>query len=182
MSETRPVRAAAAVGEKRRREATANYHRAIESGIEIAEERAQTSMQIVHLRCNADAVTTGKRCKLAGPYTHCGLNYCKRHLNILTGNESLNKHGGGAQEARSADAGPKLLLFRPKTECVMCFNRIKIDEVCATNCGHFFHYDCMRTWMQRSTTCPICKRATQQLRAGNHKCKVVVEIKPKQIF
>lgn len=177
-----PPRAAATLGEKRRRETTHDYNQAITTGIELTEARAnQPSLQLVHLQCNADAITTGKRCKLAGPYTHCGLNYCKRHLNVLTGNTSLNKHGGG-QNNHGSGSGQRLLLFQPKTECVMCFNRIKIHDVCATNCGHFFHYDCMRTWMQRSTTCPICKRATQQLRTGNRNCKVVVEIKPKQLF
>ena len=24
-------------------------------------------------------------------------------------------------------------------------------------CGHFFHYTCLRSWLEQSNSCPICR-------------------------
>jgi len=35
-------------------------------------------------------------------------------------------------------------------------------EVVRTACGHHFHRDCCATWLSKSTSCPVCRRALAQ--------------------
>jgi hypothetical protein len=44
------------------------------------------------------------------------------------------------------------------TECVVCLNEIGENEAfLATPCHHHFHDNCLRTWMEEQTSCPICR-------------------------
>ena len=43
-------------------------------------------------------------------------------------------------------------------KCVICLYEFKIgDKVCTLPCLHIFHIDCLRNWIIRDTSCPICK-------------------------
>lgn len=50
--------------------------------------------------------------------------------------------------------------FDPALECSICLcdstNRI-------TNCGHYFHSECIRLWKEQNNTCPICRTDISQL-------------------
>ncbi|XP_059615067.1 E3 ubiquitin-protein ligase TRAIP [Phlebotomus argentipes] len=39
------------------------------------------------------------------------------------------------------------------TECVL-----PNEDLCANSCGHIFHYPCIRQWIERSQTCPQCRK------------------------
>ena len=42
--------------------------------------------------------------------------------------------------------------------CVICQDEFPIGvEIISLNCKHGFHEDCITTWFQRSTLCPLCK-------------------------
>ncbi|KNC51041.1 E3 ubiquitin-protein ligase synoviolin-A [Thecamonas trahens ATCC 50062] len=39
--------------------------------------------------------------------------------------------------------------------CTVC--RVDVDEGHRLPCGHVFHYDCLRSWMERRQQCPTCR-------------------------
>ncbi|GAB0094652.1 E3 ubiquitin-protein ligase TRAIP [Sergentomyia squamirostris] len=39
------------------------------------------------------------------------------------------------------------------TECVL-----PTEDLCANSCGHIFHYPCIRQWIERSKSCPQCRK------------------------
>lgn len=44
--------------------------------------------------------------------------------------------------------------------CVVCseaFRGNSDEMVCAVQCGHVFHVDCLLEWFRRRTTCPYCQ-------------------------
>lgn len=49
-------------------------------------------------------------------------------------------------------------LDKDKTNCVICLEDFKNGDV-TTNlpCLHMFHTDCIRNWLKKQNTCPICK-------------------------
>ena len=54
----------------------------------------------------------------------------------------------------------------PETECSICILPL-IDgtPVCLNkNCQHGFHCDCIRSWLQRSNKCPMCRAEFELLR------------------
>lgn len=43
-------------------------------------------------------------------------------------------------------------------QCSICFNTfIDGERVGALKCGHLFHVDCLKMWLQRRNTCPLCQ-------------------------
>lgn len=45
------------------------------------------------------------------------------------------------------------------TTCVICFDDFQEDdELRVLQCNHYFHDACIRTWFERSVSCPICRR------------------------
>jgi hypothetical protein len=42
--------------------------------------------------------------------------------------------------------------------CKVCLLEIKDNKV-VTECGHFFHYDCIFCWKEFNNKCPICKNS-----------------------
>ena len=44
--------------------------------------------------------------------------------------------------------------------CIFCFDRLQWDDKVITtpNCGHSFHSECVRRWLQLSNQCPTCRR------------------------
>ena len=43
--------------------------------------------------------------------------------------------------------------------CSICHedNRPSMKQVCVTMCGHLYHYDCLRGWLDANQTCPECR-------------------------
>nr|GLL40796.1 RING-H2 finger protein ATL58-like [Ipomoea trifida] len=43
--------------------------------------------------------------------------------------------------------------------CAVCLNNISGGERCRKlrECGHCFHVDCVDAWLQKQSTCPLCR-------------------------
>ncbi|KAJ3682520.1 hypothetical protein LUZ60_015093 [Juncus effusus] len=43
--------------------------------------------------------------------------------------------------------------------CTICLNEFQVEEKLRLlpNCSHAFHIDCVDTWLQRNTNCPLCR-------------------------
>ena len=44
-------------------------------------------------------------------------------------------------------------------QCPICYDYDKVARTACLPCGHTFHYDCLRTWLCRNGTCPMCRAA-----------------------
>lgn len=42
-------------------------------------------------------------------------------------------------------------------ECPICLDTFKNNEICITNCGHFFHKKCINIWLENNNSCPVCR-------------------------
>ena len=43
-------------------------------------------------------------------------------------------------------------------QCLICLdNYIKGEKISYLPCFHFFHFLCIKSWVQRSDKCPLCK-------------------------
>jgi len=49
-------------------------------------------------------------------------------------------------------------------ECSICFEKLE-NEIAHLSCNHFFHYDCIGSWIQKSNSinlneiyCPMCNQ------------------------
>src|SRR2546428_785443 len=42
-------------------------------------------------------------------------------------------------------------------DCSICLGNI-LDSVYSTNCGHYFHKECMNEWFVYNNTCPVCRQ------------------------
>lgn len=50
------------------------------------------------------------------------------------------------------------LLNNEEDQCVICqFPYEDGMEVCSLYCTHNFHFDCIRGWLARNRTCPLCR-------------------------
>ncbi|XP_046850644.1 E3 ubiquitin-protein ligase TRAIP-like [Xenia sp. Carnegie-2017] len=53
----------------------------------------------------------------------------------------------------------------PEWPCTICTEPLAQAELSACPCGHVYHYHCLERWLQRSNSCPTCrKRTTSGLR------------------
>jgi len=57
------------------------------------------------------------------------------------------------------------LMGVPVENCGICFTQFKDKEVGALTpkCHHSYHEGCLKTWLQRSPTCPSCRAPLKQL-------------------
>jgi hypothetical protein len=44
-----------------------------------------------------------------------------------------------------------------EVECVICMERAPFRKH-HTACDHWFHVACLRPWLEKSNSCPICRR------------------------
>jgi hypothetical protein len=45
----------------------------------------------------------------------------------------------------------------PSNCCTICFVPLEEgDRIGALNCNHIFHVECIKGWVQRKNTCPLC--------------------------
>lgn len=50
------------------------------------------------------------------------------------------------------------------TSCVICFDTISLDQKAVIkNCTHVFCFPCIKSWMQTTITCPLCKQTIDVL-------------------
>merc|ERR1719253_85509 len=43
-------------------------------------------------------------------------------------------------------------------ECTICFDKLSVgDAALRVPCGHLFHEDCARKWLETSNQCPVCR-------------------------
>jgi hypothetical protein len=45
-------------------------------------------------------------------------------------------------------------------ECPVCLGTLRADArggVCQLRCGHRYHATCIKNWLVRSATCPVCR-------------------------
>ncbi|KAK9684700.1 hypothetical protein RND81_10G226400 [Saponaria officinalis] len=51
------------------------------------------------------------------------------------------------------------------TDCVVCLDSFKVGDKCRVlSCDHWFHVQCVDTWLTKSALCPLC-RTTVKLMA-----------------
>lgn len=58
---------------------------------------------------------------------------------------------------------------KPAAECCCCmetFDREK--EIKRTTCQHYFHEDCLGTWLKVSTSCPLCRNDLEKATLGEN--------------
>jgi len=49
--------------------------------------------------------------------------------------------------------------FRDQDKCAVCQYEYKeIEKVSKLPCGHIFHIDCIKGWLDKNKVCPICKK------------------------
>ena len=47
--------------------------------------------------------------------------------------------------------------------CTICRDEfVDTDVLKMMTCGHYYHIECLRSWLSRSQTCPLCRTSTQQ--------------------
>lgn len=44
------------------------------------------------------------------------------------------------------------------TECSVCFNDIKNEDLCKTDCNHLFCFECLNRWLEIKKDCPTCRK------------------------
>jgi hypothetical protein len=44
-------------------------------------------------------------------------------------------------------------------ECIICYSNMTCTTAKKLPCGHIFHIACVKKWMQRTSSCPICRKA-----------------------
>lgn len=50
-----------------------------------------------------------------------------------------------------------------KTRCTICIDEMAVGEKASVlPCSHFFHGECVATWLKQHNTCPICRRAVEE--------------------
>lgn len=43
-------------------------------------------------------------------------------------------------------------------ECIICFEDHSIGDIaCKLPCGHLFHPECLKDWLEKQASCPICR-------------------------
>lgn len=48
--------------------------------------------------------------------------------------------------------------FDPKPDCLICQETYaNEDSILKLTCNHMFHKDCVRSWLDKHNTCPVCR-------------------------
>ncbi len=56
-----------------------------------------------------------------------------------------------------------LLNIKRNPQCSICLNEIITHEK-ELQCKHKYHKDCINKWLERSNTCPVCRRSVEEER------------------
>ena len=52
--------------------------------------------------------------------------------------------------------------------CSICLEECEYKDKAVLECGHTFHSECIESWMKRSFSCPLCRRAAIVLQRRQH--------------
>jgi len=77
------------------------------------------------------------------------------HLNFLRADANLQHHFRSATRAE---------LDELHDCCAIC--REPMESAKVLPCGHFFHYRCLRSWLEQSHSCPICRASLTSQQRG----------------
>jgi hypothetical protein len=62
--------------------------------------------------------------------------------------------------ARSESMLATIHLDGQQTECIVCRDEyLEDDVVIKLPCRHLYHHDCLKAWLERNNTCPMCRHA-----------------------
>ncbi|KAL1503646.1 hypothetical protein AB1Y20_012120 [Prymnesium parvum] len=78
------------------------------------------------------------------------------HLNFLRADANLQHHFRSATRAE---------LDELQDCCAIC--RDPMESAKVLPCGHFFHYRCLRSWLEQSHSCPICRASLTAQQRGS---------------
>ena len=48
--------------------------------------------------------------------------------------------------------------YKHKYECSICMEDLSKETLKVVKCGHFFHKDCIKQWLNNNNTCPLCRK------------------------
>jgi hypothetical protein len=48
-----------------------------------------------------------------------------------------------------------------QNDCTICINKINFEHKHHLRCGHVFHYDCIKLWLEINDICPNCKQTVE---------------------
>ena len=65
-------------------------------------------------------------------------------------NEDGNTYDSSGKETSSS--------LNEERECGICYNKIGIDKIVNTRCGHTFCNECFFRWMKGNVTCALCRK------------------------
>jgi hypothetical protein len=58
--------------------------------------------------------------------------------------------------------------------CIVCQNIFQnTDPVTKLECNHYFHMDCIRPWLQRVNTCPVCRKIVVPLQENEQERNIL---------
>ena len=49
-------------------------------------------------------------------------------------------------------------LHDEETSCCICFNEFIDEKICKLSCGHYYHIECINTWINHQNICPQCRK------------------------
>jgi hypothetical protein len=149
-----------------------------------AERERARGLQLVHLRCTA-ITRSGTICKRSGTHMVNGRNLCMTHKVMHECSGSMPARG---QKRRRGDADlPShaveckrcIILDEDDLQCTICYAKMEECDMTLTNCGHVFHESCLRTWRERQTTCPKCRKHTNAFRTTGDRLILARRIAPR---
>ena len=92
-------------------------------------------------------------------------------LPVHTFGEFSNSNGMACEDGESDDKGGEYVTVSATTEtsfgeeggdkhtCCICIDEYAAgDKIATLPCGHQFHCDCIKPWLQQQCVCPLCKR------------------------
>lgn len=50
---------------------------------------------------------------------------------------------------------------RNSSNCIICFEKMNDNSICELDChclDKFYHIQCLRSWIQKKSSCPICRK------------------------
>lgn len=65
--------------------------------------------------------------------------------------------------------------FLESKDCSICFNTLKNETKCVTNCNHEFCKNCMDKWLNYNKyNCPLCRQQVKEYNSYNLKTKIIL--------
>ena len=115
----------------------------IESDSETSEEDSTVPQTVEHIPNNTPMAPMGMRFNGMNDLIEFLRNNHPNALNEDTEDSSGNETSSTLNEER---------------ECGICYNKIGIDKIVNTRCGHTFCNDCFFRWMKGNVTCALCRK------------------------